>query len=208
MQVITYIVGMIKMVDANQTSEKIIAAFLELVQEKGYKGTTTRAISEKAKINEVTIFRHFGNKKGIIKAAVQAFSNRMQLLPIIEHDMTWDLESDLLTIAKLYHSFVTKYEALILIGIRETVDFPKINEEVAQIPIKLKTIIINYLSEMKKRGKIAENINIEIQAMNFIWLNFGYFLTQTRFRNTELKIPEETFFKESIIFFAEALKAQ
>lgn len=196
------------MVDANQTTEKIIAAFLELVQEKGYKGTTTRAISEKANVNEVTIFRHFGNKKGIIKAAIQTFSSRMQLLPIIEHDMAWNLERDLLTIAKLYHSFVTKYEALILIGIRETVDFPEINEEVAQIPIKLKTIIINYLSEMKKRGKLAEKINIEIQAMNFIWLNFGYFLTQTRFKDTELKIPKETFFKESIIFFAEALKAQ
>ncbi|MEM5594617.1 TetR/AcrR family transcriptional regulator [Niallia circulans] len=51
----------------NSTSERIIQAFIELFRDYGYKGTTTRAIAEKAGVNEVTIFRHFGNKRGLWK---------------------------------------------------------------------------------------------------------------------------------------------
>lgn len=43
------------------TQDKIIDAALALVNEQGYKGATTKAIAALAGVNEVTLFRHFGN---------------------------------------------------------------------------------------------------------------------------------------------------
>ena len=47
--------------EVKSTSERIIEAFIELFRDYGYKGATTRSVAERAGVNEVTIFRHFGN---------------------------------------------------------------------------------------------------------------------------------------------------
>ena len=60
--------------EQKNTSERIIEAFIELFRDFGYKGATTRAVAERAGVNEVTIFRHFGNKKGIMDAALESVS--------------------------------------------------------------------------------------------------------------------------------------
>ena len=58
----------------SKTAEKIIQAAIELVKEKGYTAATTKEIAMRAGVNEVTIFRNFKSKKGVIEAAVAEFS--------------------------------------------------------------------------------------------------------------------------------------
>jgi AcrR family transcriptional regulator len=60
-----------------ETGEAILAAAAELIAERGYKGMTTRAIAERAGVNEVTVFRRFKNKAGILDALGAAWSKRM-----------------------------------------------------------------------------------------------------------------------------------
>jgi AcrR family transcriptional regulator len=48
-----------------QTKEKILAAALELFQENGFDGTTTRQISKKAGIAEGTLFNYFKTKEDL-----------------------------------------------------------------------------------------------------------------------------------------------
>lgn len=50
------------------TVDKLLLAASDLFAERGYAGTTTRAIAERAGVNEVTLFRRFENKLGILKA--------------------------------------------------------------------------------------------------------------------------------------------
>jgi AcrR family transcriptional regulator len=50
------------------TEDKILIAAAELFAEKGYAATTTRAIAQRAGVNEVTLFRRFENKAGILRA--------------------------------------------------------------------------------------------------------------------------------------------
>jgi AcrR family transcriptional regulator len=56
------------------TKDRILRAFLDLVVEHGYEGSTTRAVADAAGVNEVTLFRHFGDKKSLARAAVGALS--------------------------------------------------------------------------------------------------------------------------------------
>jgi AcrR family transcriptional regulator len=59
------------------TAESILSAAAELFGERGYKGTTTRAIAERAGVNEVTIFRQFGSKQGLLKGLGELWSKSM-----------------------------------------------------------------------------------------------------------------------------------
>jgi AcrR family transcriptional regulator len=51
------------------TQDRIVRAFLTLAAEHGYEGTTTRGVAEAAGVNEVTLFRHFGDKESLARLA-------------------------------------------------------------------------------------------------------------------------------------------
>lgn len=51
--------------------ERILAAAGVLFAREGLEGATTRAIATEAGVNEVTLFRLFGNKKNLLAAVVQ-----------------------------------------------------------------------------------------------------------------------------------------
>lgn len=55
---------------------RVIAAARELFAERGYSATTTRAIAERAGVNEVTLFRRFGNKSGVLRAIAEQFAEQ------------------------------------------------------------------------------------------------------------------------------------
>jgi AcrR family transcriptional regulator len=58
--------------------QRLIQSALELFTSQGVSSTTTRQIAEKAEVNEVTLFRHFGNKHGLLLAVLEesaAFKN-------------------------------------------------------------------------------------------------------------------------------------
>ncbi len=52
------------------TRQRLINAALDLFAVQGVTETTTRQIAELAKVNEVTLFRHFGNKNGLLLAVI------------------------------------------------------------------------------------------------------------------------------------------
>ncbi|MBD2435333.1 TetR/AcrR family transcriptional regulator [Nostoc sp. FACHB-110] len=51
--------------------QRLIQAALDLFTTQGVSNTTTRQIAEKAEVNEVTLFRHFGNKHGLLLAVLE-----------------------------------------------------------------------------------------------------------------------------------------
>jgi AcrR family transcriptional regulator len=60
------------MAETPDTRQKLIDAALKLFGERGYASTPTRAIAAEAGVNEVTLFRHFGNKDNLFKACIES----------------------------------------------------------------------------------------------------------------------------------------
>ncbi len=52
------------------TRQRIINAAVELFAAQGVTETTTKAVAKSAQVNEVTLFRHFGNKHGLLLAVI------------------------------------------------------------------------------------------------------------------------------------------
>ncbi len=83
---------------ADETRQRIISAALQLFGQVGYSQATTRAIASAAGVNEVTLFRHFGNKKNLLFACMQAF-NETGFAASFETELTGDYADDLLSMA-------------------------------------------------------------------------------------------------------------
>ena len=65
--------------------ERILEAALELFAKQGYAATSTKAIAEKAAVSEGLLFKHFGNKQGLLDALLKEAEDQAALLvaPIV-----------------------------------------------------------------------------------------------------------------------------
>lgn len=187
-----------------ETAERIIDAALQLISEKGYTAATTKAIAELAEVNEVTIFRHFGNKRGILKAIIDQFSYHPVLQQAMREHATWDLETDLLNFSLKYFDYMMSIKDFVMIGFKESMQFPEINDEIANVPLHIKHELIHYFDEMYSRGKIRE-VNYEAAAMSLIAINFGLFVSRARLGTIVSDIPAEELLKTSIAIFSRGL---
>ena len=59
--------------------EDIYRAVLETVIKRGYAGATTKQMAEAAEINEVTLFRKYGNKAKLVQLALEALAADIDL---------------------------------------------------------------------------------------------------------------------------------
>ncbi len=58
-------------ISRNLNRQRLIAAAIELFSTQGVTETTTKQIAEAASVNEVTLFRQFGNKHGLLLAVIE-----------------------------------------------------------------------------------------------------------------------------------------
>jgi AcrR family transcriptional regulator len=85
----------------HETGDAILTAAAELIGERGYKGTTTRAIAERASVNEVTIFRRFGSKQGILRALGESWARTMAGFAVGTIEDPEDTHATLLALAAM-----------------------------------------------------------------------------------------------------------
>jgi AcrR family transcriptional regulator len=65
----------VKQPTIGSASDRILKTFLRLVAERGFDATTTRLLAQEAGVNEVTIFRLFGDKANLAAEAVHRFQS-------------------------------------------------------------------------------------------------------------------------------------
>ena len=83
------------------TADRLIDAAGRIFARDGLEAATTRAIAREAGLNEVTLFRHFGTKAGVLAAVVQRTCGVGE--PPARMPDTGNLQADL-------HGFARQYE--------------------------------------------------------------------------------------------------
>lgn len=61
-----------------EKQEKILQSALELFAKEGYHATSTSKVAKHACVSEGLIFRHFGNKEGLLTSILQLGENRFK----------------------------------------------------------------------------------------------------------------------------------
>ena len=187
------------------TQDKIIQAAVTLILEKGFYCMTMKDIASAAGVSEMTVFRHFTNKRGILLAILHKYSFMPSMYEIFSNKLKWDIAEDLMLISRTYQEAIRKKSALVLSLMQESMVLSP--EEKGKMPIfPFKDFMIRYFQKMQDRGKIDPQENTEALALAFIGLNFSYFFAWAKFQGDFTSIPQEVYLQTCVDLFAKGLK--
>jgi|GEM_PF-2896330 len=129
---------------SSTTAEKLIAAMIECIGEVGWAQASTNLIAERAGVNQLTLFRHFGTKKQLLEATLEAVLARLAANdgPLV----TEDLRSRLISVAHMYMRDVGPMPAFMLRIMAEAQ-----NPETAAIIEPYQTAILERLRAIFKK---------------------------------------------------------
>lgn len=193
------------MTERTTTGDKILLAAIDIMSEKGYDGTTTKEIAQAAGVNEVTLFRHFGTKQKLLEAAFSRFHYAEEMTRLFQESLQGDLYEDLLLIGRTYHRIMSRNRKLLFIANKGSSVLPEeVYQEAGRHPKHLKSLLVNYLKSMEEQGKVATS-NAEMQALSFMWMNYGAFFTNFNASGVSAEEALEPFIQESARIFARAL---
>ncbi|MGE7272870.1 TetR/AcrR family transcriptional regulator [Brevibacillus panacihumi] len=178
-------------------------AAIDLMAEKGYKGVSTKEIAAAAGVSEMTLFRNFGSKQNLLEKAVDHYHYSIEMTNVFQEKIIWDLRADLLMISHMYFEIMERNRKLFLIVLKDDELF-EIREKAQKHPRILLDLLTNYFTEMQKKKKMVAT-DAETQAITFMWMNYGAFMSQLFGASTITKIPMHDFIKSSVELFVRAL---
>lgn len=156
------------------TRNKILAAAKLVFARSGFLGATTSEIAREAKVNEVTLFRHFKNK-GLLYSAVisECVAAQKEILgKAIRSDEP--LEEVLLSVAEAYHTAVINAADFIRISIAESQkDTRHPHRKLYEVVKPFRDHLQLFFLHRQKAGEIHPKVNCEIAMDAYISMFFG-----------------------------------
>lgn len=160
------------------TSDRILVATLELVAQRGYAATTTRAIAEKAGVNEVTLFRQFGSKQGIIRALGESVS-QTDSLGGLDDDVT-DIRGALHRVAERDRQQAEHMGSFAMRLAMDAVSIPEVAEVMdSSIGPQANLAAISALfRRWQQRGRMRADVSAGLLAETFYAATGGMLMTR------------------------------
>lgn len=156
----------------DDTDQKIMLAFATLASKYGYRGTTTRKIAQSAGINESTLFRHFPNKKALLKYLVDNYIKQIQT-NAKSFQINGDVRADFRRAMQDYRNFIDQHQLSFLITVREGHEFPELVDASQRFFDTRYRLFVDFFQKLQNRGLIKKDINVEAEVLNLILMNFG-----------------------------------
>jgi len=154
------------------TRSRIMEAASDLFAERGYAGTSTRSIAERAGVNEVTLFRHFGTKEGLAREIMSQLGGEA-IAENIRQQLSGDYQEDLVLIGRGILRVMGERSDVMRMAICEAGRFPEFQEIVAENPRQLRTMLAKYFQSQFERGVIHDG-HPELLAQAFLGMFFSY----------------------------------
>jgi AcrR family transcriptional regulator len=178
------------MTPAPATAEKILNAASELFAERGYAATTTRAIAERAGVNEVTLFRRFENKLGILKALVARFAEQSASRQVEQLPHPSDTRGTLLAIARSEVRASIENGGVALRLAFDARSVPEVAELVGEGPRANLEALAAYIADRQEAGDLRDDIPALVLAEAFSSLTSSYVMYRMVMRFVEVEEPE------------------
>jgi len=165
------------------TEERILRTFLRLLAERGIEGTTTRVLAEEADVNEVTVFRLFGDKANLAAEAFRRFSPVEQ---IAKYPLAIDTSSDeravdgILEVLNFLRRGMLEHSAFIEFNMAEYWRLPQLKEQLAATPKAARELVGRALDSAAVRlrpgldRRAASLSLVGLLLLSVIWQTRGW----------------------------------
>jgi AcrR family transcriptional regulator len=151
---------------ADETRQRIITAALQLFGQVGYSQATTRAIADAAGVNEVTLFRHFGSKKNLLSACIQAF-NATGFALSFAADLTGDYACDLLHMATRQLADTRAKLDILRVMLCDSRNVPELREALISGARGNLSELSAYFQQQVQAGVIQPELDPDVLAFTF-----------------------------------------
>lgn len=146
------------MATVSETREAILTSALAVFSHKGYVGATIDAIAQQAKVNKLTVFRHFQNKENLFTNVVMEFSD-VQLDETALNQIVYGktLVESLTALSRAYFEIMFRNIHIFRIFIIEARHFPWLREKAWRMPPALLTYLREFLANVLPDSPIKED---------------------------------------------------
>jgi len=155
---------------AADTEKRIIDAAAELFGERGYANTTTRAIAERAGVNEVTLFRKFGSKRGILEALGKSWTEHMAGFAVTALPEPEDTHGTLTALAQIEVAQSTAAGPVAMRLVLDARFVDEISEMMASGPTDNFAGLAEYLGQRQAAGDLRDDLDPRVMAEAFFSL--------------------------------------
>ena len=164
------------------TKARLIEAALDLFAEKGVTETTTKAVAERAQVNEVTLFRNFGNKYRLLLAVLDDSAVFAKLIhALVEQANQKDNVSDFLQeYAQESLKTLEKAPALVRSIVGEAGNYPSENRlALGKGLSEANRYVAEYLEKAIATQDLSSTLTPEqiVNLLNFLLI--GYFVIES-----------------------------
>ena len=107
----------------DSTRERLLDAAADTFAKDGIRGATTREIARKARVNEVTLFRHFKSKEQLLRAVLQR--GLASEVAIMDQHSSWkeNLRESMEKYARHYYSHLEKKKGMARAFLADDLEF-------------------------------------------------------------------------------------
>ena len=164
------------------TKARLIEAALDLFAERGVTETTTKAVAERAQVNEVTLFRNFGNKYRLLLAVLEDSAVFAKLVhALVEQANAKDSVADFLQeYAQESLHTLAKAPDLVRSIVGEAGNYPIENRlALGKGLSEANRYVAAYLAEAIAKEGLTSDLTSEqiVNLLNFLLL--GYFIVES-----------------------------
>lgn len=147
--------------DVAATRRRLLEAAREEFSERGIEGATTRRIAQRARCNEVTLFRHFETKQKLLAAAVEETSGELRALCECGRPGNGDLLEDLEWYARKYNDSLERHEGMARAIIGEGRRRPLLAKEMIGDTIHpFHERVAGYLRQQQALGRVRGDLDV------------------------------------------------
>ncbi|MBD1929188.1 TetR family transcriptional regulator [Trichocoleus sp. FACHB-90] len=194
----------------NPTRQRLIDAALKLFAAQGVTETTTKQIAELADVNEVTLFRHFGNKHGLLLAVIQeaaVFAQLGQTL-VQQANQASSLEQALKEYADACLQALERVPEMVRSVVGEAGQYPAENREaLGRGFTQANRYVAEYLEAVIDGGQLQAHLPAEKLASLLNGMLLGYAVIEFTSEFHDLWQDREDFLKNLVTLFLQGAVA-
>ncbi len=141
--------------------QRLVTAALKLFTERGVAETTTRQIADLAQVNEVTLFRHFGSKHGLLLAVIEEAEVFTQLGRVLgqQAEQVQGFAPGLRAYADGYLSALAQIPEFVRSLVGEAGQYPVENRQaIGRWLAQMQSYTAQYLSAMMAREQVVSRL--------------------------------------------------
>ncbi|GGA35794.1 hypothetical protein GCM10007416_05800 [Kroppenstedtia guangzhouensis] len=167
-----------------EKQKRILEAALHIFSERGFEGTSTHAIAEKAGVAEATIFKHYRSKKGLLLhlviPAISRVATPYLLRPVLKIlDQKKPLEELMREIYADRVGLMERNWKRVKIILVESLFQPELRVALQEhVARAFYQVISERIEEWKREGRLRDDLPTHVIARSLVSIGGGYILTK------------------------------